>query len=234
VADYSKRGAERGLFHPAAALPLLLILGPYYVNKFIYVAYPGDYTVFMAADYANRVVTLGVLWLVVRGRSAGFAMPWRFSLAARKDWLFALAGTAILIAADALGSPVKQWLNDQTGRFTRYPSEAGHPLLSLFDNSAGCLFVGFSEEAIFRFYLINVLLKRGLSMPAAIVVSTALFAAIHWSYGGGNVAYSAVAGLVLALIYVATRNLFAPVLIHAAVDTYYFTDADQVVRNLIW
>lgn len=225
---------ERALWHPAAALPLLLLIGPYCANKLIYIAYPGDYVVFMVADYANRALTLIVLWLVVRGASARFEIPWRLSVTARQDWAFAVAGTLTLILVDVLTVPGKQWLNDVSGRLTRYPSGAGHPILSVFDNTAGCLLVGFSEEAIFRFYLINVLLMRRLSRRGAIGVSTLLFAGIHWSYGAGNVAYSALAGLALALVYVATRNLLAPVLIHAAVDTYFFSDADEVVRRLVW
>jgi membrane protease YdiL (CAAX protease family) len=224
----------RTLWRPAAALPLLLIIGPYYVNKFIYVAYPGDYPVFVVADYANRVVTLAVLWLVLRAAPAGIQIPWRLSLATRKDWALALAGILVLIAADVLIFPVKQWLNDATGKLTSYPSGAAYPLLNIFDSTAGCVLVGFSEETIFRFYLINVLLLRGSSMRGAIAVSIVVFDAIHWSYGGGSLAYGAVAGLVLALIYVATRNLGAPVLIHAAVDAYFFADLDEVVRGWVW
>jgi membrane protease YdiL (CAAX protease family) len=230
VADRSAKGP----WHPAAALPLLLIIGPYYVNKFIYLAYPGDYVVFIVADYTNRAVTLAALWLVVRGAPVRFAMPWRLDGRARKDWLVAVVGILILIVVDALASPAKEWLNDYTGRLTRYPTPTDHPALGMLDTTFGCLLTAISEEAIFRFYLINVLVLRGLSVRGALGVSTALFAAIHWSYGGGNVAYAGFAGLVIALVYVATGNLFAPVLIHAAVDTYFFSDADAVVRGLIW
>lgn len=223
----------RGLWHPAAALPLLLIVGPYYANKILYLAYPGDYVVFLVADYANRVITLAALWLIVRGAPVPFEIPWRLRITAPKDWAFAAAGLLVLIVVDALTFPGKEWLNDQTGRVTRYPSDADHPVLAGIDSTFGCLLTGISEEAIFRFYLINVLLLRGLSVRGAIGVSTLVFAAVHWSYGGGNVAYSAFAGLVLALIYVATGNLFAPVLIHAVVDTYFFY-SETLVRQLVW
>jgi len=225
---------ERALWHPAAALPLLLIIGPYYINKLIYVAYPGNYPVFLAADYTLKLLTLTVLGLVLRGAPVRFAIRWRFSGARLEDWVFVAAGTLTLVVLDVLTYSGKQWLNDVTGHLTRYPSATGHPHLAIIDATFGCLLTGVAEETIFRFYIINVLVLRGLSLRAAIAVSIPVFAAIHWSYGGGNVAYAALAGLVLALSYRATRNLFAPAVIHTLVDSYYFSHADETVRGWIW
>jgi membrane protease YdiL (CAAX protease family) len=225
--------AKRALCHPAAALPLLVLLGPYYLNKLIYIAHPGDYPVFLAADYANKLVTLGLLWLVARDTTVDWPIPWRLDRGGPKDWACVIAGSLLLMVLDALTASSKTWLNDMTGRLTRYPAPDGHPLLEIVDDTAGCLLTGLAEEAIFRFYLINALRLRGLSMPAAIVVSTILFAAIHWSYGGGNVAYAGIAGLTLALIFAATRNLLAPVLVHGLVDIYFFTGTDERLLQLV-
>ena len=59
------------------------------------------------------------------------------------------------------------------------------------------VFVGLSEEVVFRFYLINLVLLRGMSPATAIVMSTLIFAGIHWSYGAGAVAFATLAGLAL-------------------------------------
>ncbi len=82
------------------------------------------------------------------------------------------------------------------------------------------VFVGLSEEVVFRFYLINLLLLRSLSPAMAIVVSTMIFAGIHWSYGA--VVFAALAGLVFAIISTSTRNLIVPIISHAAYDAFYF------------
>lgn len=226
-------GRTRSAWHPVAALPLLLILGPYYVNKLAYIACPGNYTVFIATDYADRLFTLGVLFLVARGAPDAFAIPWRLRVTGFKDAGLAVAGTLLLVAVDVLAAPGHDWLNDLTGRLTRYPAPPG-PVFAAIDNSFGMALTGLSEETVFRFYLINVLLLRGLSRGGAVAASTALFAAIHWSYGGGNVAYAAVAGLVFAAFYLRTCNLIVPVLVHAVVDVYFFTDTDVLVKHLIW
>ena len=84
------------------------------------------------------------------------------------------------------------------------------------------VFVGLSEEAVFRFYLINLLLLRGMSPTRAIIVSTLIFAGIHWSYGGGAVVFAMPAGLVLSIIFASARDLIAPTITHAALDAFYF------------
>ncbi len=224
---------KRALWHPAAPLPLLLIVGPYYLNKLAYIAYPGDYWVFIAIDYADRLVTLAVLWLVMRRAAPRLALPWHLRLGGPKDLVFAVVGIALLTVVDVLTDPGQRWLDGLTGQLTHYPA-APHQLNEVLDDTLGMVLVGLSEEAIFRFYLINALVLRGLTQRTAIVVSTLLFAAIHWSYGGGSVAYAAFAGLVLALVYTATRNLLAPVLAHAVVDVYFFTGVETMLKRLVW
>jgi membrane protease YdiL (CAAX protease family) len=84
------------------------------------------------------------------------------------------------------------------------------------------VFVGLSQEAVFRFYLINLLLLRGMSPARAIIVSTLIFGGIHWSYGAGGVVFATLAGLVLSMILMSARNLIAPIITHAAFDAFYF------------
>jgi uncharacterized protein len=82
--------------------------------------------------------------------------------------------------------------------------------------------VGLSEEAVFRFYLINLLLLRGMSPTMAIVLSTLIFGGIHWSYGAGALVFATLAGLVLSIIFTSTRNLIAPIIARTAFDEFYF------------
>src|SRR5260221_25900 len=84
-------------------------------------------------------------------------------IATPRDCAVVAAGLAILIGVDTIGLPIVRWLGDLTGRLTRYPV-APDRVLGLIDDTFGCLLTGLSEEAIFRFYLINVLLLRGWSM----------------------------------------------------------------------
>jgi membrane protease YdiL (CAAX protease family) len=220
---------SRAPWHPAASLPLLLIVGPYFLNKLVYIAAPG-FAVFDITDYANRVFTLAVLYLVVRRSTAGLPIPWRLAWPERAEAILALAGAAALVLADVVTASAVTWLNDHSWRLTRYP-EASNPLVGLVDNTLGMLLVGLSEEAVFRFYLINALLLRGLARLPALVIATLVFAAIHWSYGAGAVGYAALAGALLTAVYLATRNLTVPVLAHALYDSVYFLGGVDALRG---
>jgi len=222
----------RSFWHPAGVLPLLLVIAPYFLNKLIYIAFPG-YWVFAATDYLDRLFTLSVLYLVLRRTTVALPMPWRLSWPTARAALATAIGTIGLIAADVLSSQAVQSLDDLSGRLTRYP-EPPVPAATFVDDSFGMLLTGFSEEAIFRFYLINALLLRGRSLAGSAILSTVIFAAIHWSYGLGSAAFAAGAGLLLAAVFLTTRSLTAPVLIHALYDTAYFTGVTETLRNWLF
>src|SRR5258707_2307295 len=94
--------------------------------------------------------------------------------------------------------------------------------LQYFDNTVGMVFVGLGEEVVFRFYLMNLLLLRGMSPTMTIILSTFVFGGIHWSYGAGAMAFATLAGLVLSIIFVAARNLIAPIIVHVTYDAFFF------------
>jgi membrane protease YdiL (CAAX protease family) len=219
-------------WHPAGALPILLAIAPYFLNKLIYIAFP-NYWAFAATDYLDRLFTLSVLYLVLRRTTVTLPVPWRLTWPTARDALATAIGTIGLIAADVLSAQIVQWLDDLSGRLTRYP-EPPVPAATFVDDSFGMLLTGFSEEAIFRFYLINVLLLRGRSLAGSVILSTMIFAAIHWSYGLGSVAFAAGAGLLLAAIFLTTRSLTAPVLIHALYDTAYFAGVTETLRSWLF
>jgi membrane protease YdiL (CAAX protease family) len=201
-------------------LPPLLVVGPYFFNKLIYIYYP-DYPVFIATDYACRTFSLVSLYLLLRGQPTSLPIPWRLAMPSIKELLMALIGTIILIGSNVVGMTFIRYLNAHSWLLTRFPLPT-NSVLQYFDNTVGMVFVGLSEEAVFRFYLINLLLLRGMSLAMTIVLSTLIFGGIHWSYGAGTLVFATLAGLVLSIIFVSARNLIAPIIAHAAFDAFYF------------
>jgi membrane protease YdiL (CAAX protease family) len=65
-------------------------------------------------------------------------------------------------------------------------------------------------------------LLRRRSLTVAVLLSTLIFAAIHWSYGPGITIFAALAGLMFASLYIATSNLALPVMAHAGFDAVVF------------
>jgi membrane protease YdiL (CAAX protease family) len=213
-------GHNNEWWRPDALLPALVIVGPYFFNKLIYIYFPG-YPVFVATDYACRTFSLTFLYLLLRSKSTLLPIPWRFAAPSTKELLTALIGTIVLIVSNVVGMTLIRYLNAHSWRVTRFPLPSDS-LLQYFDSTVGMVFVGLSEEAVFRFYLINVLLLRGMSPTMAIIVSTLIFGGIHWSYGAGAMVFATLAGLVLSIIFVSARNLTAPIIAHAAFDSFFF------------
>jgi membrane protease YdiL (CAAX protease family) len=207
-------------WRPNALLPALIVVGPYYFNKLIYIFFPG-YPVFVATDYACRTFSLALLYLLMRSEPTSLPIPWRLAVPSTRELLLALIGAITLIGSNVVGTTFIQYLNAHSWQVTRFPLPTNSVLQS-FDGTVGMVFVALSEEAVFRFYLINLLLLRGMSLVRAIIVSTLIFAGIHWSYGAGAVVFAMLAGLVLSMIFTSARNLIAPIITHAAFDAFYF------------
>jgi membrane protease YdiL (CAAX protease family) len=205
---------------PDALLPALLVIAPFFVNKLIYAWFPG-YLVFLLTDYSCRIVSLGLLYLVLRNATASLPIPFRLAIPSGREFCIGLAGTIILIGSNVVSQTLIRYWNAHSWVLTAYPAPT-NLALQYFDNTVGMVLVGLSEEVVFRFYLINLLLSRGASKATAVILSTLIFAAIHWSYGAGSMMFSCLAGLVLSIIFIATRNLIVPILAHAAFDATYF------------
>jgi len=85
------------------------------------------------------------------------------------------------------------------------------------------LFVGITEELVFRGFLLNAFLKK-MKMPYAIALDAVLFTLIHfpiWVYRGftiseflsGSIAVP-VLSVLFAYSFIKTRNIFVPVILH--------------------
>jgi membrane protease YdiL (CAAX protease family) len=217
-------------WRPDGLLPALVVVGSYFFNKLIYIEFPG-YPVFVATDYACRVFSLALLYSLLRNEPTPLPIPWRLVAPSTKELLTAFIGTIALIGANIVGMTCIRYLNAHSWRVTRFPPPT-NAVLQHFYGTIGMVFVGLSEEVVFRFYLINLLLLRGVSPTVAIIVSMLIFGGIHWSYGVGSVAFATLASFVLSILFVSTRNLIVPILAHAAFDAFYFARGAALLLHI--
>jgi len=85
------------------------------------------------------------------------------------------------------------------------------------------LFVGITEEIVFRGFLLNAFLKK-MKMPYAIALDAALFTLIHypiWIYRGFEVSDIATTSIQVTILsaffaysFIKTRNIFVPIALH--------------------
>jgi uncharacterized protein len=84
----------------------------------------------------------------------------------------------------------------------------------LFLSFGSAVLISFSEELIFRGYILNNLLGS-FSKWIALLISAILFMIFHWtSLGFFSLANSLVLGLILGLNYIYTRNLWFSICFH--------------------
>jgi len=104
------------------------------------------------------------------------------------------------------------------------------PLIYLF--AIECLSIGFMEETIFRGIILVTLLQRLPQTKAgifqAVLIASAMFGLIHLAnlFSGASlmdtlmqIGYSFLMGALWSIVYLATKNLLYPILLHA---TYNF------------
>src|SRR5688572_24226826 len=97
-------------WRPVALLPALVVVGPYFFNKLVYIEFPG-YPVFVVTDYACRIFSLALLYLLLRNEPTSLPIPWRLAVPSTKELLTALVGTITLISANVVGATFFGYLN---------------------------------------------------------------------------------------------------------------------------
>lgn len=87
--------------------------------------------------------------------------------------------------------------------------------------------VAFTEEILFRGYLISRLEAGGLPVAGAVVVSAALFGLVHWSGYGWilSVSKAVTFGIPAAIYFVRRRKLFPIIVAHTFVNFFGFVIA---------
>lgn len=80
----------------------------------------------------------------------------------------------------------------------------------------------FSEEFLFRGYLLLTLLHRGMQKHSAVIWSTLIFAGVHFAIRPPWWLFStAAAGILLGYLYVNRANIWAPVGCHLAINLVF-------------
>lgn len=88
--------------------------------------------------------------------------------------------------------------------------------------------VAFSEETIFRGYLMLRLKTATRSTAGAVLLSAAIFSVGHGYEGSAGVATVGVIGIILALVYVWRGSLVAPMVLHFLEDFFSLVVAPQL------
>jgi membrane protease YdiL (CAAX protease family) len=159
--------------------------------------------------WATAVVVVG-LGIVRGGRTSLRDLGWRFSnpvrLVAAGAFLTAVqAGLMVAIAGSSSGASGVREL----GHYV-----ASVPIGERASYAAFGVVIAFWEESLFRGDLLRCL-RRAMKVPAAVIVSTAIFALYHRDLSAFGLFTRSLWGLLFALGATATRSLVPSAIAHA-------------------
>ena len=127
-----------------------------------------------------------------------------------RDYIFAVVVICLLVAR-----PIQAWiLHGELGFGSDF-----EPARLI----GGVLFVGITEELVFRGFLLNTFLTR-MKMEYAVALDAVLFVLIHypiWIYRGFDVSDIAISSIWVAVLsvgfaysFIKTRNILVPIVLH--------------------
>ncbi len=119
------------------------------------------------------------------------------------------------------------WAAGRTAGLFDFTTEVGHPTpprgwefaLAL----VGCLAIGFTEEMVWRGYLLTRIEALTGSAWQAVALTSLGFGLVHLYQGVGGVINAGLVGLMCGGAFVATRRLAAVALAHGAYDLLVMT-----------
>jgi membrane protease YdiL (CAAX protease family) len=168
-------------------------------------------------------------WISLRLRQ----MRWRDVGLRRPDRWLPTIGLALLVgigyqALDILLiSPTLERLTGEAVNISLFDDLQGNILLLIVFLAISWTEAAFIEEMFFRGYLFNRITdlfgNERVGTLIALIATSLLFGAGHAYQGISGVVDTALAGLVLGLLYLYTgRNLWLPILTHGVIDTVGF------------
>jgi uncharacterized protein len=196
-------------------LAIALAFGPF-VAKRAFLLEQHPYTVWLAADYGARVISLAG---VVMARQVGLLAYGRPPAGLVKSILVFLALLAAQLYMQMFIFPLLRVLHLNFFVLSPYPF-IPNPFLRTLDLTFGLLLVAVSEEYVFRGLLMALLERLRLNSPMVIVTSAVVFALVHLTTGLANTLNVFLQGLVLGLAYWQTRRLSVCIFSHYFVDLY--------------
>ena len=139
-------------------------------------------------------------------------------------------GLALQVISTYVTEPVMLHVFHQQEDLSDFRALVGNWKLALFALLVVWTLAAFGEEMVFRGYVFSRIADLTGTRVAAVLLTTILFGFGHYYQGWAGVADSCISGLVFALLYARTGNLWLPILAHGFTDTFGLL---LVVSNLV-
>lgn len=199
----------------------------------VYLLLPVNGTI--ATNGAGTVAFSVGLAVVAVGYLLRTDRSWEFldiAVPSRRGWLYVIGGTVSMFAILALTGAITGFLGIPSAEHGLVEQARDAPLVLLAFVPLSWLVIGPGEELLSR-NIVQKHLYDGFSRPAAVVVGTAVFAAIHlpaYATGPPPAVFATLLqlfgiSLVLGIVYERTENVVVPALVHGTYNAIQFAVA---------
>jgi len=160
-------------------------------------------------------------WISLRLRGLG----WRdIGLRRPASWpktivIAIVIAVALQLLSTYITEPVMLHVFHQRENLDEFKPLIGNVKLALIGFVVIWTLAAFGEEMVFRGYVFNRITDLTGATTAAVILTTVLFAFGHYYQGMAGVVDASTTGLILAIAYARTRNLWLPILAHGFTDT---------------
>lgn len=165
------------------------------------------------------------LWLLafaVLALAASGSESWRVQMGLQTPTAAHLGAAALATIGILAVLPLLQYLQKALGGSSIRQTEQFRRLAGLSFGFRLFLVITAAvvEEILYRGYAIGIGRELLGSTSAAVIVSLAAFVAIHFRWGLAHLLSVLFMGLVLSILFVLTNDLWACIILHAAVDAF--------------
>lgn len=169
------------------------------------------------ADYGLRVLIIWLIWDQVVASFHEWHMP------SLRTWLQAICVCIVLLIVDDWVSTTQAYDDFNQLLFTpvNFPLP-DHLGLMIFDYTLGLILVALSEEFVFRRGFLEKSQESDWSVAKLYVLSSLIFGFIHIPQGLASFTTAIIWGGILMYFYLKTRTVLFTVLMHLAVNMWYF------------
>lgn len=193
----------------------LLAAAPFYSNDLFYLG-GTDYPQFVAVDYVSRVLSLLVIFWLVKQKlpiaTIGFG---KISKDKLLSWTLVILFPSIILA---LESTVKwKYLPPLPGLIPEFSYDCDSTLY-FWDYHFGLILVAISEEIVARGLALSASKQLGIPIIGSFILSPLLFAAFHWGNPPWDILAAFIFGVLFMIPTYRTGNIIPAIIAHCCAN----------------
>jgi membrane protease YdiL (CAAX protease family) len=199
---------------------VLILILPFYFNDFLFITFQRNFYHLIVVDYGTRLLVLSSA-LLFFWKERDFSKDVGFVKIERRLFLVSTFILSVVgVAIDRkIGVGLYQVMSDYVlFQFPRSPNAE----MKILDLTVGVGLVAFSEEIVFRGFLLSWLKQKNYTGTMTVLTSSTIFGFMHWASGPHSIINSFIWGIGPGIFVYRYRSLWPGIIAHYVTDVVAF------------